>query len=208
MKRRNGLIALCAAAVTAAGFITAIPANAAPTPTDISYEAEIVDNSKIVFTTDIGSLRTNDDELEIVDSAGNVAATVPLFFNLDDLQFPIATEVDGRTATLTPVVDRSAATPVAAPTSREERDMQALETLGTYVSVSVAIGGLVGTIIGAGIGCVAGLPAAGVGCLPGAVTGAGIGGVLGTIAVGGPTLIGAAINYFNTINSPFVPPKS
>lgn len=203
MKRRNGFIALIAAAVTTAGFITAIPANAAPAPTDINYQAEIVGGSQVVLTTDIGSLRTNNDQLEIVDAAGHVAATVPLFFNLEGRQYPISANANGRTATLTPVVDSAAATPVAAPVTREERDLQALEKLGTYVSVSVAIGGLVGTIIGAVLGCVIGLPAAGVGCLPGAVTGAGIGGVLGTIAVGGPTLIGAAVEYFNTINSPF-----
>jgi hypothetical protein len=132
-----------------------------------------------------------------------VAATVPLYFNLEGRQYPIAANANGRTATLTPAVTPAAATPVATATSREDRDLQALEKLGTYVSVSVAIGGLVGTIIGAVLGCVIGLPAAGVGCLPGAVTGAGIGGVLGTIAVGGPTLIGAAVEYFNTINSPF-----
>ncbi len=205
MKRRNGFIALIAAAVTAAGFLTAVPANAAPA-TDINYQADVVGGEKIVLSTDIGSLRTNDGQLEIVDPAGNVAATVPLFFNLDNQQFPIAANVDGRTATLTPVVDRGAATPAAAPATREERDMRALEKLGTYVSVSVTIGGLVGTIIGAGIGCVVGLPAAAVGCLPGAVTGAGIGGVLGTIAVGGPTLIGAAVEYFTTVTAPWPPP--
>ncbi|WP_231373520.1 hypothetical protein [Nocardia sp. 348MFTsu5.1] len=202
MKRRNGIIALFAAAVTTAGFITAIPANAAPAPTDINYHAEIVGGNQVVVTTDIGSLRTNNDQLEIVDAAGHVAATVPLFFNLEGRQYPIAANANGRTATLTPAV-APAATPVAAATTREDRDLKALEKLGTYVSVSVAIGGLVGTIIGAVLGCVIGLPAAGVGCLPGAVTGAGIGGVLGTIAVGGPTLIGAAVEYFNTINSPF-----
>ncbi|PXW35508.1 UNVERIFIED_CONTAM: hypothetical protein DES50_101453 [Williamsia faeni] len=200
MKRRNGLIALIAAVVTTAGFITAIPANAAPSPTDINYHAEIVGGNQVVVTTDIGSLRTNNDQLEIVDAAGHVAATVPLFFNLEGRQYPIAANANGRTATLTPVVTPAAATPVAAATTRDERDLQALQKLGTYVSVSVAIGGLVGTIVGAVIGCLIDIATA---CLPGAVTGAGIGGVLGTIAVGGPTLIGAAVEYFNTINSPF-----
>jgi hypothetical protein len=196
---------------TTAGFMTAAQANAAP-PKDIGYSADIV-GDHVVLTTDIGSLRTSGDQFQIVDNNGNVAATIPLLYNLNDKQFPIDAAINGRTATLTPVRDAAAAEPievadairhqVAAPTSKQERDQQALQTLGSTVGVSVTIGSLVGTIVGAGIGCVVSLPA---GCLPGLVTGAGIGGVVGTIVAGGPTLIASVIQYFNTVNSPFPSP--
>ncbi|ORM37315.1 hypothetical protein [Williamsia sp. 1135] len=215
MKIRTGLIAIFATAATVAGLVTAAPANAAPPSADIGYTADVV-GDHVVFETDIGSLRKSGNQFEIVDAAGNVAASIPLVYNLDDQQFPIIADITGNTATLTPVRDAASATKVDVsdnirkqvadgPRTREERDLQALQTLGTYVSVAVTVGTLIGTILGAGIGCVVSLPA---GCIPGLVTGAGIGGVVGTIVAGGPTLIGAAIQYFNTINSPFVPPKA
>ncbi|WP_207837491.1 hypothetical protein [Williamsia soli] len=214
MKIRTGLIAIFATAATVAGLVTAAPANAAPPSADIGYTADVV-GDHVVFETDLGSLRTSGNQFEIVDAAGNVAASIPLLYNLEDQQFPIIADITGNTATLTPVRDAASATKVDVsdsirkqvadgPRTREERDLQALQTLGTYVSVAVTVGGLIGTIIGAGIGCVVSLPL----CLPGLVTGAGIGGVVGTIVAGGPTLVGAAIQYFNTISSPFVPPKA
>jgi hypothetical protein len=214
MRLRKTLVSAMLVVATTAGFATATQANAAPSPGNIGYSADIA-GDHVVLTTDIGSLRTSGNQLQIVDSKGNVAASIPLLYNLDGKQYPIETSIDGRTASLTPVRDAAAAEPVtvsdairhdvAAPATREERDLQALQTLGSYVNVSVAVGGLIGTILGGVIGCVVSLPA---GCLPGLVTGAGIGGVVGTIAVGGPVLIGAAIQYFNTINSPFTPPAN
>ncbi|MCZ4552051.1 hypothetical protein [Gordonia rubripertincta] len=218
MKIRTGLIAIFATAATVAGLVTAAPANAAPPSADIGYTADVV-GDHVVFETDIGSLRTSGNQFEIVDAAGNVAASIPLVYNLEDRQFPIIADITGRTATLTPVQDPASATKVNVsdtvrrqvadgPQTRQERDTQALQTLGTYVTVSVAVGGLIGTIVGAAVGCVVGLLGFIAGCIPGIVTGAGVGTILGTIAVGGPTLVGAAIQFFDTINSPFTPPAN
>ncbi len=208
MKFRTALVSTVATVALTAGFVSATQAQAAPAPADIGYQAEVV-GDHVVLTTDIGSLRTSGNQFEIVDAAGKVAASIPLLYNLEDQQFPILADITGRTATLTPVQDPAVATKIVvsnavldqatAPETRQERDMQALQTLGSQVGTAVTIGSLIGAIIGAGIGCVVLIAT---GCLPGLVTGAGIGGLIGTIVVGGPALIVAAIQYFNTINSP------
>ncbi|MGY3552038.1 hypothetical protein [Williamsia sp. R60] len=217
MRFRKSVVSAMLVLATTASVVTATQANAAPPAKDIGYSANIV-GDHVVLKTDIGSLRTSDGQFQIVDNKGNVAASIPLAYNLNDKQFPINADINGRTATLTPVRDAAAAQPVkvsdavrkqaAAPATREQRDMQAMQTLSQSINTASAVGGLVGTIVGGVIGCVAGLVGAVVGCLPGIVTGAGIGGVVGTIVVGGPVLIGAAIQFFNTINSPFVPPAN
>lgn len=216
MRFRQTVVSAMVVLATAASVVTATQANAAPPAKNIGYSAQIV-GDHVVLKTDIGSLRTSDGQFQIVDNTGKVAASIPLAYNLNDKQFPINADVNGRTATLTPVRNAAAAEPVkvsdavrkqvAAPATREQRDIQAMQTLSQSINTASAVGGLVGTIVGGVIGCVVGaVAAAGVGCLPGIVTGAGIGGVVGTIVVGGPVLIGAAIQFFNTINSPFVPP--
>lgn len=217
MRFRKSVVSAMLVLATTASVVTATQANAAPPAKDIGYSANIV-GDHVVLKTDIGSLRTSDGQFQIVDNTGKVAASIPLAYNLNDKQFPINADINGRTATLTPVRDAAAAQPVkvsdavrkqaAAPATREQRDMQAMQTLSQSINTASAVGGLIGTIVGGVIGCVAGLVGAVVGCLPGIVTGAGIGGVVGTIVVGGPVLIGAAIQFFNTINSPFVPPAN
>ena len=217
MRFRKSVVSAMLVLATTASVVTATQANAAPPAKDIGYSANIV-GDHVVLKTDIGSLRTADGQFQIVDNTGKVAASIPLAYNLNDKQFPINADINGRTATLTPVRDAAAAQPVkvsdavrkqaAAPATREQRDMQAMQTLSQSINTASAVGGLIGNIVGGVIGCVAGLVGAVVGCLPGIVTGAGIGGVVGTIVVGGPVLIGAAIQFFNTINSPFVPPAN
>lgn len=215
MRFRQTVVSAMVVLATAASVVTATQANAAPPAKNIGYSAQIV-GDHVVLKTDIGSLRTSDGQFQIVDNTGKVAASIPLAYNLNDKQFPINADINGRTATLTPVRNAAAAEPVkvsdavrkqvAAPATREQRDIQAMQTLSQSINTASAVGGLIGTIVGGIIGCVVGLPAFVAGCLPGLVTGAGIGGVVGTIVVGGPVLIGAAIQFFNTINSPFVPP--
>lgn len=217
MKFRTTLVTTLATVAMTAGFVTATQAQAAPAPSEIGYQADVV-GDHVVLKTDAGSLRTSGNQFEIIDGSGKVAASIPLVYNLEDKQFPITADIDGRTATLTPVKNPAAGKKVevsdavrhqaAAPETKQERDTQALQTLGTYVSVSVTVGALIGTIVGAAVGCVVGLIGLVVGCIPGIVTGAGVGTILGTIAVGGPTLVGAALQYFNTINAPFKKPAN
>lgn len=78
--------------------------------------------------------------------------------------------------------------------SKQERDDAALNRVTSQLGTATAIGGFVGTVIGAIIGI------AGVVTIP---IGAGVGGILGTIAAGGPTLAYAVNRYFTTLNTPF-----
>lgn len=80
-------------------------------------------------------------------------------------------------------------------------DQRAVQNFTTQLGAATAIGGFAGGVIGAGIGCVVGLPAGGVGCIPGAVTGFGIGSVIGTIVVGGPTLAVAGADALQTLSA-------
>ncbi len=123
-----------------------------------------------------------------------------------DAALPIAPKaaVAPKAAPAAPGEKPAAAPP--GPATRAERDQQALSKLGGNLGTGVGIGALVGTTIGAVVGCAMGLVGGPVGCVGGLMTLAGLGGILGTIAVGGPTLIGNAIDYFKTVNTPFVPP--
>ncbi|MBT0566148.1 hypothetical protein [Williamsia sp. CHRR-6] len=198
MRMRIALAAAGVSLATVAGLVTAAPASAAPAPEKINYTAKVQGQS-ILFTTTAGSLRTANGQFQVVDSVGRVVVAYPLTYSFNNVALPIKVSAKGRSATLTPQLPdlrRNA----AAPTTRAERDQQALAVLGSNVSTSVTIGSLVGTILG----CVVGLLGAVVGCVPGA----GIGAVAGTIIAGGPTLIAAAVQYFNTIRAPFkAPPK-
>ncbi|MFZ2240956.1 MAG: hypothetical protein WAV90_15700 [Gordonia amarae] len=79
--------------------------------------------------------------------------------------------------------------------SRQERDDAALNRVTSQLGTATAIGGFVGTAIGAIIG----LAFAGIGMPFGAT----IGGIVGTLAAGGPTLVYAVNRYFTTLNTPF-----
>ncbi|WP_299570369.1 hypothetical protein [uncultured Williamsia sp.] len=204
MKFRIALVSAGASFACVAGVVAGAPANAAPAK-DIDYNASVQGKS-VVVSTSAGSVRTANNQLQFVDTNGKTAVALPLTYKLNDVALPIKASAEGRTATLTPEVPGKVL--VDAPATKQERDQDALNTLGANVGTAVSIGGLVGTVVGAVAGCVIGgvvLPA--VGCVPGVITGAGFGGVVGTIAAGGPTLIGNVQEYFRTINSPFVPPK-
>ena len=204
MKLRTALVSAGVSLACVAGVVTGAPANAAPAQ-NIDYNAKVQGQSVVISTT-AGSVRTANNQLQFVDNTGHVALALPLTYKFNNVALPINASANGRTATLTPELPGKVL--VDAPATRQERDQQALNTLGANVGTAVSIGGLVGTIIGAVAGCVIGgvvLPA--VGCVPGVITGAGFGGIVGTIAAGGPTLIGNVQEYFRTINSPFVPPK-
>ena len=204
MKLRTALVSAGVSLACVAGVVTGAPANAAPAK-NIDYTASVQGKS-VVVKTNAGSIRTANNQLQFVDNTGHVALALPLTYKFNNVALPINASASGRTATMTPELPGKVL--VDAPATRQERDQQALNTLGANVGTAVSIGGLVGTIIGAVAGCVIGgvfLPA--VGCIPGVITGAGFGGIAGTIAAGGPTLIGNVQEYFRTINSPFVPPK-
>ncbi|MFD4357189.1 hypothetical protein ACFWPX_31905 [Nocardia sp. NPDC058518] len=233
MKMRK--FAVVAALLTVATGVTAGTVNAAPAEeaaAPINYTAEVVDESKAVITTDAGSLVAEDGVFKIKAANGTVVAGTPLAFRLDEFELPIAAEISGNTATLTPQLDPAKAVykPVALPyedkapwKTEYEREQAAWSRLTSTISLGAAIGTLVGGLGGAAVGCVAGAASGAVaggllgflvgsvpggigGCLVGATTFGALGVIAGQILVTAPVAIGAAIQYFTTINQPFNAP--
>ena len=238
------LIAVTAFAVTAA-VVTSSTASAAPAPVDphsastletdilpgIHYTASIVDKS-VVLTTDAGSLTTQGNQFQVLDAAGNLVAGFPLTYSMDGKEWPVAAQIDGRSATLTPNTDPAIATPLedaALSLQPIALDVQspeftaAIVNFGTEVALGIGMGSLIGTAIGAGIGCIAGgaligtavgVPTIGTLAVPGflggcLVTGAAagaIGAVAGTIIVGGPVAVASALQFYDAFNAPVAEP--
>lgn len=202
----------------------------------INYQAAR-DGDAAVVTIDAGSFSFagHDNAVDLVDATGAVVASIPTFFRLDDLQHPFEIAVDetARVLRLVPNMDPAAATPVpvaerltpadvAAPRDKEERDEAALDDFQQQLGVTTAITAIVATIIGGAIGCAIGIipgsaglvvPFLGLaspvaGCIAGALLVAPVATLAGTILVGGGALVVLGIQYFNTINSPFVEPGS
>ncbi|MGC4961494.1 glycine zipper family protein [Gordonia sp. DT101] len=216
-------ISLATALITAfAGSVQAAPAHAAPTTYDVAVGA-----GSFSLTVHNGSISTNSGALVIRNSAGAEKFRMPLAYRKEYQQFPIDARTVGNTATLIPSRNVARSTPVNpvevealrvaaanqvdAPRTKQERDDQALARFNQMASAGLTISSLVGIVLGAVVGgilgCIPGLALAGVGCIPGFLTGASIGSVAGLILGGGGSVIGAGIQYFNTINSPFVPPR-
>ncbi len=217
------VISLAAVAITAfSGVAQAAPKQPATPTYDASWNA-----SSLTLALHNAKASTDNGTLTIRDFSGKELFRMPLAYRLEDRQFPIDARQAGNKVTLIPSRDAArsvkvdaaeveqlrgiARHQVAAPETRQERDDQALARLQQQVQTGMTISSLVGTIIGAilggVIGCVAGIVAAVVGCLVGVAPAAAVGGMVGLIFGGGGTLIGAAIQYFNTINSPFKAPK-
>ncbi|MEU3011777.1 hypothetical protein [Nocardia asteroides] len=199
----------------------------------IGFTAHATDTASII-EIDAGSLVVADGALQVRDGAGTVVAATPLTFAVDDFRFPIAAEISGRTATLTPQLsmDKAVYQPVALPfedkapwKSEYDREQAAWSRMTSTISLGAAVGTLVGGLGGAAVGCVLGgivgatvasatiiglfgpfLPAAAVGCVGGILAVGALGTVAGQILVTAPVAIGAAIQYVTTINQPFTPP--
>ncbi|WP_336081025.1 hypothetical protein [Nocardia sp. SSK8] len=224
-------IALATAALLTAGTVTATTAHAAPAP--IGFTAEAVDGVSHI-TTDAGSLVAEDGAFKVLAADGTTVAATPLHFRLDDFEFPIAAEITGRSATLTPRLDPAEAVykPVALPfensapwKSEYEREKDAWSRMTATIGLGASVGALVGGIGGAAVGCVLGgivgatvasativglfgpfIPAAAVGCLGGILAVGSLGALAGQIFITAPVAVGAAIQYFATITAPFTPP--
>ncbi|MFI9405850.1 hypothetical protein [Nocardia sp. NPDC052316] len=233
---RMSKLAVVAALVTMATGVAAGTAVAAPPTTEgpVNFTARATDKSSVI-TTDAGSLVVEDDAFKIKSADGTVIAATPLRLRIDDFEFPIAAQISQRTATLTPQIDEQHATykPVALPfedkapwKSEYDREQAAWSRLTSTISAGATIGTLVGGLGGAAVGCVLGgilgataasatiiglfgpfLPAAAIGCLGGIIAVGALGTVAGQIFITAPVAIGAAIQYFTTINQPFTPPK-
>ncbi|MEE4025149.1 glycine zipper family protein [Gordonia sp. PKS22-38] len=216
------IISLVTVAFTAfAGVAQAVPTGSAPTTYDIHTTP-----SSFTITVHNGTISTANGVLAIRNSAGATAFQMPLSYRKEYQQFPIDAKTVGNSATLIPSRDLSRANPVSpaeveplrveaatkqvdGPRTKQERDDQALarfnQTLGAGFTIAQLVGTVLGAIVGGVLGCAGGIV---VGCLPFIPLGAGIGGIIGLALGGGGTLIVAAIQYFETINSPFVPPRN
>ncbi|WP_067533547.1 hypothetical protein [Nocardia crassostreae] len=208
---------------------TAQAAQAADPTARISY-APTADAKATTITADSGSLAVEDGVLEVKAADGSVVAGTELTFRVDEYVFPIAAEISGTSATLTPQLDPAKAVyqPVALPFENEagwrtpyEREQAAWSRMVGTIGLGVSVGTLVGGIGGAAVGCVLGgiagatvaaatimgmfgpfLPAAAVGCLGGIAAIGALGAVAGQVLVTAPVAIAAAAQYFTTITAP------
>ncbi|MGF6889362.1 hypothetical protein ABIA39_008829 [Nocardia sp. GAS34] len=241
--KKTGMTAIVAIAATATLTLAGATAAADPgnqndnsvltTPIapGVSYTASVVDRS-VVVSTDSGSLTVRGNQFQVLDAAGDLIGGIPLTYQRDGKDWPIAAKIDGRTARLMPSTDPADARPASRAPMLRDVDAasdtlfnQAVSNAFIEVSLGTALGTLIGTAIGAGIGCVAGgaavgaaagVPTVGVLAIPGflggciataAVTGP-IGGMIGMATVGVPVAIAAAVQYYNTINKPAPAPAS
>ncbi|WP_378735826.1 hypothetical protein [Nocardia brasiliensis] len=220
---------LIAALGVTAGTVNAAPAADAP----INFTARGTDTQSII-SVDAGSIVVEDDALKIKAADGTVVAGTPLKFRLDDFEFPIAADISGRTATLTPQLemDKAVYKPVALPfedkapwKSEYDREVAAFNRMKDTIAMGATIATLVGGLGGAAVGCVLGGALGGLvvggtivglfgpfvggiiaGCLGGAAAMGALGTIAGQLFITAPVAIGAAIQYFTTINQPFVAP--
>ncbi|WP_280313316.1 hypothetical protein [Nocardia abscessus] len=231
-------LAVVAALVTIATAVAAGTSGAEPAEESaesaINFTAYSTDSQSIV-ETDAGSLVIEDEVFKVKASNGTVLAAQPLRFQLEDFEFPIAAQISGRSATLTPLFDREHAVykPVALPyedkapwKTEYDREVAAWTRLTSTIAAGATVGTLVGGLAGGAVGCVLGgiagatvasaaivglfgafIPAAAIGCLGGIVAVGALGTLAGQLLVTAPVAVAAAIQYFTTINQPFNAPK-
>ncbi|MFE7796408.1 ammonium transporter [Nocardia sp. NPDC057440] len=191
-------VPIVAAVAVGAGTSHAQPATAP----EIGYETKVV-GGKVVTTLTGGVFEVAGNSVDIKDPAGNTVVTLPLSFRQDGLEFPLPHAVHnaGRVLELTPVKDYAQArqAPLAAIASPSE-NQQAQDTFLSQFGIATAVGGFIGTVLGALVG-LTGI-VSGPGVIASVVAGAAIGGVIGTIVVGGPALVIAGIDLVSTLTAP------
>ncbi|MFE3441950.1 hypothetical protein ACFXNW_02855 [Nocardia sp. NPDC059180] len=221
--------------VIAATVATVGPAGANPHAAQadaVNYTATTTPTNSVI-SIDSGSLTAENGVFEIKAANGTVLAGTPLEFRVDDFVFPIAADIQGQTATLTPRFDleHAAYRPVALPFEDQaqwetpyDREVAAFtrlkDTISTGASIGTMVGGIGGGIVGCVLGGIAGatvaaativgmfgpfIPAAAVGCLGGILAIGALGTFTGLLLVTAPVAIAALTQYFTTINEPFPP---
>jgi hypothetical protein len=193
------VVPLVAALTVGSGVAQAEPgATAVP---DIGYQAELIGN-KVVTTLTAGTFEVRGDAVDIKDAAGAVAVTLPLAFRQDGLEYPMSHVVRdaGRVLELTVVKDAAQARPAATPVASPFENQRAMDAFLSQFGIATAVGGFIGTVIGALVG-LTGIIGGPVGIAT-VLAGAGIGGIIGTIVVGGPALIIAGIDLISTLAAP------
>jgi hypothetical protein len=181
-------------------------AHANPTPTpDIGYRTELV-GKNVVTTLTHGKFDIDGETVDIVDESGATVVTLPLAVREGTTEYPLphAIREEGRVLELTAVKDPAKARPAEARPETEfvaspQENLAAQNNFASQFGIATAIGGFVGTALGALIG-LAGI-IGGPTVIASVITGATIGGIIGTIAVGGPALVIAAVDLVNTLNA-------
>ncbi|MBA4859499.1 MULTISPECIES: hypothetical protein [Nocardia] len=194
------VVPLLAAVTVGASTAQAQPAPA-PVP-DIGYEAKLV-GDKIVTTLTGGTFQVNGATVDIRDAAGNAVVTLPLAFREAGLEYPLGHQVreDGRVLELTAVKDASKARPVpVTPVASLEENQRAMDAFAAQFGIATAIGGFIGTALGALVGLtgIIGGPTV----IASVIAGASVGAIIGTLVVGGPALVVAGIDLINTLTAP------
>lgn len=194
------------------GTSVAQPASENKAKSGIDYVSKLVDKT-VVTTLDGGTFKVSKDgkAVDINDKAGHAVVQLPLSFKLDDVSYPLAHKVknNSKTLELTPPKDvKSNGKPLfVKPVASVTENQDALNAFSTQFAIATAVGGFVGTGIGAVIGgLLIGIPACLatflVACVPGITAGAAVGGIAGTVAVGGPALMIAGIDLIQTMTAP------
>ncbi|MGV9637410.1 ammonium transporter [Nocardia rhamnosiphila] len=173
--------------------------HAEPATPEIGYRAELIGN-RVVTTLTNGTFEIAGETVEILDNSGTTMVALPLAVREGATEYPLPHTVrdEGRVLELTAVKDVAAARPAAQPVASPQENLAAQDNFTSQLGIATAIGGFVGTALGAVVGLAtwAGGPVTGI---PGIVTAAALGGIIGTIVVGGPTLIIAGIDLINTL---------
>ncbi|WP_068278569.1 hypothetical protein [Aldersonia kunmingensis] len=173
----TAVLAAVAVAVTAgtanAAPSPAVPAQSAqpaPQASEVSYEVTKSGDAAVLNIFG-GKIQQLDSQLVISDAADHQIAVLPLRVQIDDMAYPVAAQVDGSTATLTP--SKVAGERVAAPVSQNQvipvqqaaaqggesfmpRDAQALGAFAQRAGVGTAVSAVLGAVLGAGTGCLMG----------------------------------------------------
>ena len=187
-----------------------------------------------VLNTPIGSVTVADGQLRASNTAGQVVAAAPVapVAQAAEVAVPdqakqslsavagdpnVVNDVAARPVPVTPVLDYGWKTEA----EREQWAFaRAKDSISTAASVATPIGivggGVVGCAVfgalGAGVGAitvagVGGIPGALGGCILGSAVGVGIGAIAANALITLPVAIAAGIGYYQTVTSPFVPPK-
>ncbi|MEU1983646.1 ammonium transporter [Nocardia sp. NPDC019395] len=175
-------------------------AHAEPAAPDIGYRTELVGKT-VVTTLTHGTFEVDGETVDIVDESGATVVTLPLAVREGTTEYPLphAVRDDDRVLELTAVKDPAAARPAAEFVASPQENLAAQNNFASQFGIATAIGGFVGTALGALVG-LTGI-VTGPGVIASIIAGATIGGIIGTIAVGGPTLVIAAVDLVNTLNA-------
>ncbi|QIS17572.1 ammonium transporter [Nocardia terpenica] len=178
--------------------------HADPAAPQARYQARLVGNT-IETTLEGGSFRVAGDDrtVDITDATGTTLVTLPLSFRQDGLEYPLPHRItdSARVLDLTVVKDTAAAYPApATPVASPLENQRAMDAFASQFGIATAIGGFLGTALGALVG-LTGI-VAGPGVIASVIAGAAVGGIIGTLVVGGPALIIAGVDLINTLTAP------